>query len=186
MENFGIKYVEKEHVEHLLKALKKNYKFTEDWEGDLDCGIKLDWNYKEGFLDISMPGYTKNLLQRVRHEKPAKPQHSPYRDPPLIFGTGAQNTILPDESPKLDKIRLRRVQQVIGGILCYAHTVDITVLPALGTIPCEQSQATEMTKKKVPQLLDYLATKLDAKVLFYASSMVINILHSDTSYLSEP
>ena len=43
-----------------------------------------------------------------------------------------------------------------------------------------------MIKKKVPQLLDYLATKPDAKVLFYASIMVINILHSDTSYLSEP
>ena len=139
VEDFSVKYVGKENIEHLLKAFKNNYKFTEDWEGDLDCGIKLDWNYKEGFLDISMPGYTKNLLQRVRHEKPVKPQHSPYQAPPWIFGTGAQNTIPPNESAKLDTKILRRVQKVISGIIYYACTGDITVLSALGTIACEKS-----------------------------------------------
>ena len=55
----------------------------------------------------------------------------------------------------------------------------------MGTIACEQSQATEMTKKKVSQLLDYLATKLNVRTCFYASGMVLNI-HLDASYLSEP
>ena len=132
-----------------------------------------------------MTGYIEKLLQRMKHEKPTKPQHSPYQDPPRIFGTDSQNTILPDALPKLDDKRKRKVQQVIGGDIYYACAIDITVLPALGTIVCEQSQATEMTKKKVSQLLNYLATKPNTKVQFYASGMVLNI-HSDASYLSEP
>ena len=64
VDDFGVKYVVKEHVEHLLKVLKKDYKkLAEDWEGNLYCGRTLDWNIKEGYVFISMPGYIKNLLQ---------------------------------------------------------------------------------------------------------------------------
>ena len=82
MDDFGVKYVDKEHVEHLLEALKKDYKLAIDWEGDLYCGIKLDWNYEEGCPNILMPGYTEKLLQRMKHEKPTKLQHSLYQAPP--------------------------------------------------------------------------------------------------------
>jgi len=40
-------------------------------------------------------------------------------------------------------------------------------------------------KKRIKQLLDYLATLPNAKVKFYASKMILNV-HSDASYLSEP
>ena len=118
----------------------------------------------------------------MKHEKPTKPQHSPYQALPQIFGTGVQTTVSPYALPQLDNTRKRKVQQVIGGVLYYARTIDITVLPALGTITREQSQAIVMTKKKVSQLLDYLATKPNAKVRFYASGIILNI-HSDASYL---
>ena len=54
----------------------------------------------------------------------------------------------------------------------------------LSSIASKQTSATENTEKKVRQLLDYLATKPNAKVRFYASGMILNI-HSDASYLSE-
>ena len=93
--------------------------------------------------------------------------------------------LCPKNQEKIDEKKLKRVQRVIGGIIYYAHTVDIMVLPALGTIACEYSQATKSTEKKMSRLLDYLATKPSAKIRFYASGMVLNI-HSDASYLSEP
>ena len=126
MDDFSVKFVGKEHVEHLLKALKKDYKLVVDWDGDLYCGIKLDWTYEEGYLDILMPGYIEKLLQRMKHEKPTKLQHSPYQAPPRIFGTRDQNTVPPDASPKLEDKRKQKVQQVIGSVLYYAHTVDIS------------------------------------------------------------
>ena len=36
VDNFGVKYVGKEHADHLISCLKKEtYKLTEDWTGDL-------------------------------------------------------------------------------------------------------------------------------------------------------
>jgi hypothetical protein len=42
VDNFGVKYVGKEHVNHLNKCIKTRYKLTKDWAGDLYCGIKLN------------------------------------------------------------------------------------------------------------------------------------------------
>ena len=72
----------------------------------------------------------------------------------------------------------------MGGVLYYTRAVDLTTLPGLSSIASEQAQATEQTKVKVQQLLDYLVTRPEAKVRYYRSNMVLNI-HSDVLYLSE-
>ena len=61
----------------------------------------------------------------------------------------------------------------------------MTVLMALSMIASEQTKRTERTMEKALQVLDNLATHLDATVHFRATDMVMNI-HSDASYLSEP
>ena len=35
VDDFGIKYTNKEDVDHLIKCLKENYDLTQDWDGDL-------------------------------------------------------------------------------------------------------------------------------------------------------
>ena len=45
VDNFGVKYVNQDDVEHLIASVKHTYTLTEDWSGDLYCGIKLDWDY---------------------------------------------------------------------------------------------------------------------------------------------
>ena len=64
VDDFGVKYVGKEHATHLIDCIKEKYGVTEDWTGDLYCGIKLKWDYVAQTLDISMPGYIKKLLQK--------------------------------------------------------------------------------------------------------------------------
>jgi hypothetical protein len=54
--NFGIKYVGKEHADHLIKCIKTKNQLTKDCEGDLYRGIKSNWDYNARTLDISMPG----------------------------------------------------------------------------------------------------------------------------------
>ena len=44
VDDFGIKYVVRQHINHLLNTIKKDYKVSEDWDGKLYCGIQLDWN----------------------------------------------------------------------------------------------------------------------------------------------
>jgi len=44
VDNFGVKYVGKEHADHLISYVKKEtYKLTKDWARDLYCGISLRW-----------------------------------------------------------------------------------------------------------------------------------------------
>ena len=75
VDDFGIKYISKEHVNHLIAALQEHYTLDIDWAGKLYCGITLDWDYENGTVDISMPGYIKKLLHRFQH-KGMKLQHS--------------------------------------------------------------------------------------------------------------
>jgi hypothetical protein len=63
VEDFGVKYICKENVPHLITSIKTDYTITKDWTGNLYCGIQLDWDYKKRTVDISMPGYVKNKLQ---------------------------------------------------------------------------------------------------------------------------
>jgi hypothetical protein len=67
--------------------------------------------------------------------------------------------------------------------LYYAQAVDPTVLMSLNDIATEQTKATEKTQAATNQLLDYLATHLDATIRYHASDMILHI-HSYASYLS--
>ena len=184
VDDFGVKYVGREHAEHLIACIKKTYELTEDWTGDLYCGIKLNWDYKARTVDLSMPGYIKNVLQKYKHQMPTSPQHCPYSPAPKQYGDKAQAPLPVDISPSLSAEEIKEIQRVIGSILYYARAVDITVLMALSSIAIEQSKGTTSTMEKAKQLLDYLATYPDATIRFRASDMIMNV-HSDASYLSE-
>jgi hypothetical protein len=45
VDNFGIKYVGHEHVEHLASILSKHYKCTHNWDGQRYLGMTIDWDY---------------------------------------------------------------------------------------------------------------------------------------------
>ena len=95
-----------------------------------------------------VPGYIDKLHARYQHEMPSQPQHSPYRAPPKVYGTAAQDTIPDDVTAKIDDKRVKAIQQVVVGVLYYARAVDSTVLPALSSIASKQASATETTKEK--------------------------------------
>jgi hypothetical protein len=177
-------YVGREHVDHLIKCIKEKYDLTEDWSGDLYCGIKLHWDYIARTVDISMPGYIKKLLQKYRHKMPTTPHHCPYTPAPKQYGAEAQAPLPVNISPKLSDDEIKEIQRIVGSILYYARAVDITVLMALSSIASEQTRGTTNTMAKANQLLDYLATHPDAIIRFRASDMILNV-HSDASYLSE-
>jgi len=186
VDDFGIKYVGKEHADHLISALRKDYSKVEvDWTGGLYCGIKLEWNYQERWVDSWMPDYVQKKLTQYNHPKPKRPQHCPYTPAPVHYGRKSQRPIAPDDSPSLDKAGKKRIQGVIGSFLYYARAVDPTILMALSAIAADQANPTERTQKRVTQFLDYMATHPDARIRFRASDMVLNV-HSDASYLSAP
>jgi hypothetical protein len=47
VDDFGVKYVGREHAEHLMTCIKKNSNVSSDWNGTAYCGLTLDWDYKK-------------------------------------------------------------------------------------------------------------------------------------------
>ncbi len=137
VDNFGVKYENKEDVDHLIASIKSTYKLTEDWTGNLYCGISLDWDYVNRTVDISMPGYIKKKLQEYNHMLPEQMQAYPYTPAPKKYGAHTQTPLEVDSSPRLDEKGIKRVQKIVGSILYYARAVDMTVLMTLSAIAVE-------------------------------------------------
>ena len=62
-----------------------------DWKGELYSGITtIKWNYDEGWVDLSMPGYVKKALQRFQHPTPTRPEKAPHIWIPPKYGAPVQ------------------------------------------------------------------------------------------------
>ncbi len=186
VDDFGIKYIGKDNLQHLYNALpKETYNIIEDRGGPLYCGINLSWHYDKGYVDLSMPKYVMKQLTHYAHPALAKPQHCPFPPNPITYGKDNQATTPADNSLLLDNAGKKRIQQAVRSFLYYAGAVNATILMALSDIATQQAAPIENTKKQVNQFLDYMWTHPDATICYRASDMILNV-HSDASYLSVP
>eukprot|EP00804_Cyclotella_cryptica_P002036 CCRYP_007428-RA/>CCRYP_007428-RA protein AED:0.34 eAED:0.34 QI:0/0/0/1/0/0/4/0/371 len=166
--NFGIKYQGKQHLEHLISSIKCNYEVTVDDSGSLYCGITLV------YLDISLPGYITKQLIKCNHPPPKKnSQHT------------TQDTLPLDDSPTshLDKNGIRRIQQMVGSFVYYCRATNPTTPHTLSELSTQHSTAKENTLKRCNHFLNYMWTHPDARIRYYASNMILRV-HSNASYLS--
>eukprot|EP00804_Cyclotella_cryptica_P024278 CCRYP_012561-RA/>CCRYP_012561-RA protein AED:0.25 eAED:0.27 QI:0/0/0/1/1/1/3/0/611 len=181
--DFGIKYIGEEHLDHLLHTIKKHYDIKMDLTGSLYCGISLHWDYNNNFLDISMPGYVNKQLTKYNHPRPKKPVHTPWEPYPIKYGSTIQATLPPDDSPPLNSKQIKHIQQIAGSFLYYSRATDPTIAHALSELATQQAHATENTLQRCKHFLDYMTTHPDARICYHASDMILNV-HSDASYLS--
>ena len=176
------------HALHLKSTLQEHYSITEDWEGTKFAGIDLEWNYapthKSRSCRLSIKNYIRDLLLRVGHPSPAKPQLSPHKHRGITYGAKEQHTHTAPPSPKLDEKGVKHVQEVVGALLFYGRAVDNKLLVAINTIGIQQATATEATNKAVTTLLDYLATYPNDGTLYHASDMVLAV-HADAGFHNE-
>ena len=187
VDDFGIKYFNKDDADHLLTSLQNHYTVTKDWEGKNFCGLTLDWNYTKQYVDISMPKYVKSLLHKLQYAPTKYPQYSPHHFEPIIFGRKGQQQMAKPTSiePPLPKEKIRYVQSVVGSLLYYARAIDSTILPALNDISRNQANPTQHTIDQCQRVLDYVNTYQNVQVRYYASDMILNI-DTDAAYLVLP
>jgi hypothetical protein len=181
-DDFAVKYVGKQHADHLRNALLKSYELTTDWEAKVYSGMSFKWYYKNRTCDISMPGHVSNILSKFQHDDPKHPQHTPFLYVTPVYGTKTQYA-KQDGTPPLTVKQCLNIQKVTGSILYYARAVDPTVLMPLNDIATERKKVTDKTQAATNKLMDYLATHTDANIRYHASDMILHI-HSDASYLS--
>ena len=184
MDDFGVKYVGEEHAHHLRDVLRAKYRISEDWSGSTFCGLHLNWNYDEGWVELSMPGYVKRALLRFQHPNPSRPEHAPHAWNKPDYSSQPP-TVEIDLSAPLDKAGIKRLQEIVGTFLFYARAIDNTMLVALNEIGSAQANGTEATAEATVKLLNYAATHPDAVIRFTKSDMIYRI-HTDASYLTAP
>jgi hypothetical protein len=100
VDDFAVKYVGKQHAEHIRNALLKTYELTTDWAGTVYPSITLKWDYKSRTCDIYMPSYVSNVLSKFQHDTPKHPQHTPSRYVTPVYGAKTQY-VTKDETPPL-------------------------------------------------------------------------------------
>jgi hypothetical protein len=142
VDDFAVKYLGRQHAEHLRNALLQTYELTTDWTATVYSGMTLKWEYHKRTCDISMPDYVSNVLSKFQHGAPKHPQHTPSRYVTLVYGAKTQYATK-DETPPLTAKQCLTIQKVTGSVLYYTRAVDPTVLMPLNDIATEQTKATE-------------------------------------------
>jgi hypothetical protein len=86
VDNFGVKYIGKEHALHLKSFIEEHYKCSADWSDNRYIGITIDWEYANRKVHLSMPGYKDKALKQIQHHKPSTPQHLPFQCKETKYG----------------------------------------------------------------------------------------------------
>ena len=186
VDDFGVKF-SKADAQHLLDAIGSTYRYTVDWGGRHYCGLSLDWHYEDNYVDVAMPEYVLNALQRLNHEFKVYPQFSPHQHAPVRYGLKGQQQFATslDTSLGLSPTERRHLQSIVGTLLYYGRAIDYTILPALNDIARQQAKPTVTTMIRVRQLLDYVGTYPTTFLRYHSSAMILHV-DSDAAYLVLP
>ena len=152
--DFAIKYTNKQDAMDLLDILHTHYTVKTDWAASTFCGIHLHWDYPNHQVhlsSLSMPGYIASFLDALRPIRPTCAQNSPYPALPL-----APPEIDSPTLPANDKL------WILKKLLYYARAIDSTLNVAISALVTEQATPTDATRKRIHQLLEYCATHPDA------------------------
>ena len=102
VDDFGVKYVDHQHAQHLVQCLKEHDQdVTTNWDGNYYCGIHLQWNYNERTVDLDLPGYITTMLAKYNHVPSTKKQDSPQKFLSPSYGAHTQKPIPDDASEQL-------------------------------------------------------------------------------------
>ena len=91
-----------------------------------------------------MPGYIERSLQRFKHTKPTKSEDASHIWIKSAYGKRMQFAKIND-LPYLDAGNKKKVQEILGTLLYYAHAIDSTMLVALSSIAAQQAASIKNT-----------------------------------------
>ena len=182
VDDFCIKYVGMEDLQHLLQALREEYIITVDENGREYIGLTMVHDQINHTITLSMPNYVRDSLLRYRDScQPTRFTAAPMQYRGFTYGA-IQEAIEEDSSDFLPLDRQKRLESIVGAFLYYARALDITfAYPVSKISSLPKTIATEAIAEK---FLDYAASWPNAQVTFQRSNMQLQI-HSDASYLGE-
>ena len=109
---------------------------------------------------------------KYRYTQPKHYQLTPNKHIEIKYKSKQQLRPEYDTSPGIDAAGVKKIQDIIGALLYYAHTVNNKLLVRLRTIGVQQAAATEYTANVIKQLLDYVDTYLNDGIVYCTNNMV--------------
>ena len=179
VDDFGIKYHNRDDVEHLLGALRELFEITVDWNGSKYLGITLRFDSSARTVSLSMPDYIRKALLRFAPHLTHGAASPMIYVPPMY---GPPLTPTPSSARALSPQEILLVQQIVGVFLYYARCVDPTFLTAVNAISSEMKNPTTALLDACNRLLSYAASYPNNELVYTASDMLL-FIQSDASYL---
>jgi len=173
-----------EDRDHLLDVLRLLYEVKVDYKAQRYVGITIHHDLVKHRIEISVPGYIANTLERFGIEPKPHGTHAPAPSPEKRYYDKTPQEATSDDSPPVGPTEQKFIQEVVGVLGWYARAVDPTIICAVNKLASRQARPTEAVVKDALQLLDYVATYPDATIVYEPSDMMLQ-LHSDASWLSE-
>ena len=68
--DFGVNYVDEQHVDHLMTVLSSHYTISIDWTVSRYLVIDLDWDYEKRKVNLSILSYVQDSLTRFHQSHP--------------------------------------------------------------------------------------------------------------------
>jgi len=146
VEDFGIKYLKKEDLDHLIQMLKKHYDVSVNLKGKEFVKIQLDWDYENRKVHLSMVPYLQKALRQFDNVVPSKCQDSPYPYTEPKYGAKQQFAEC-DTSAPVGNDEQKYVQKVTGKFNWYARGVDATMLTPISALLAQQAKPTQATMR---------------------------------------
>lgn len=182
LHSMASKYKRQEDADHFIATLELLYKLTVNWAGSKYLGYHIAFDDTEHTVTLSMPEYVPKLIARFFPDGIPRGAASPAVYVPPQYGATVQ--LAPtDDTPQLDALDEKRLQEIIGSLLFYARAVDCTMLTAVNHVSSEQAHPTERVKAAAERMLQYAAAYPDHQLVYRACDMQL-YGQSDASYLS--
>ncbi len=148
VDNFGIKYLKQEDLDHLIQSLEKHYNVAVDLDGKEFVKIELDWDYENRKVHLWMAPYLQKSLQQFNNIVPTKRQDSPYPYTEPKYGAKQQFAEYNTSAP-VGKDKQKYVQQVTGKFNWYVQGVDGTLLTPISALTARQAKPMQATMQRV-------------------------------------
>ena len=157
IDDLGIKYTNKNDVNHLNSIMRSKYKFKVDFDAKQYIGVYLKWDYIKRQVIYSMDGYVRNALEELKHILIAQHHYVPSYIERPDYGAKVQYA-KEDHAPPLSATQIKHIERVVEKFLYYGRDIDNTMLHALNDITSTKKKGTQTTWKAI-RCQNYLQSK---------------------------
>ena len=123
VDDFGIKFLSENDLDHLIGVLRKYYNVKVNMKGQEYLKIELDWDYENKKVHLSMKPYLDKLLRQFDNVVPTKRQDSPFPHMEPRYGAKVQFAEY-DQSKPVGEAEKKHILKVNGQCIWYGRGVD--------------------------------------------------------------